>query len=269
MAVIELADTGDPAAVALLTALVADPDAGVRQQAALALGEFDGPDAAAALVRLLVDPEQAVAAAAAESMAELKDPAERRCDLSAGRRMRTPSSAWRALRALKELRRKDALKVALDALRDADASVRVQAVGVIGFLKLEEAVPALTAATGDADAHVRRGAVSALAFSGMKTAGEAIVRALSDDGLDGARDGRRNASARAAGTPAADALIKALADEFWQVRLKAMRSLGTLKVERAVGRRSRAASMHRAGQSAQGSGRGARRDRRSCGRACA
>ena len=56
------------------------------------------------------------------------------------------------MRALKELRRKDSLKPALDALRDADASVRVQAIGVIGFLKLEESIPALTAATGDADA---------------------------------------------------------------------------------------------------------------------
>ena len=85
-----------------------------------------------------------------------------------------------ALRALKELRRKDALKLALDALRNTDASVRAQAVGVIGFLKLEEAVPALTAATTDRDSHVRRGAVGALAFSNMKTAGESVVRALAD-----------------------------------------------------------------------------------------
>src|SRR6266852_5230850 len=61
-----------------------------------------------------------------------------------------------ALRALKELRRKDALKPALDALRDVDASVRVQAIGVIGFLKLEESIPALTSVTTDADPHVRR-----------------------------------------------------------------------------------------------------------------
>ena len=79
--------------------------------------------------------------------------------------MRTPSCGWARLRALKELRRKDTLKPALDALRDADAAVRVQAIGVIGFLKMEESIPALTAATGDADAHVRRAAVSALAFS--------------------------------------------------------------------------------------------------------
>jgi HEAT repeat protein len=37
-----------------------------------------------------------------------------------------------------------------------------------------------------------------------------------------------------AGVQSADALIKVLADEFWQVRLKGVRSLGVLKVSRAV-----------------------------------
>ena len=85
-----------------------------------------------------------MAAAAADSMAELKDPASADAILP----LVAHAHAFvrmAALRALKELRRKDALKPALDALRDADASVRVQAIGVIGFLKLEEAVPALTA----------------------------------------------------------------------------------------------------------------------------
>ena len=86
-----------------------------------------------------------------------------------------------ALRALKELRRKDTLKPALEALRDSDAAVRVQAIGVIGFLKLEESIPALTASTGDPDAHVRRAAVSALAFSQMKPAAESITRTLGDE----------------------------------------------------------------------------------------
>ena len=37
-----------------------------------------------------------------------------------------------------------------------------------------------------------------------------------------------------AGAQSADALIKAAADEYWQVQLKAVRSLGILKVARAV-----------------------------------
>src|SRR5258708_25718428 len=75
VAIIALANSGDPAAVVHLDRMTLDPDPGVRQQVALALGEFDGPDAAAALVKVVVDPEQAVANAAADSMAELKHPA--------------------------------------------------------------------------------------------------------------------------------------------------------------------------------------------------
>src|SRR4051794_28347594 len=44
VAIIALGHSGDPAAVPLLARMVADPDAGVRQQVAMALGEFDGPD---------------------------------------------------------------------------------------------------------------------------------------------------------------------------------------------------------------------------------
>src|SRR3954465_1490946 len=69
VAIIALGHSGDPAAVGHLGAMVTDPDAGGRQQVAMALGEFDGPDSAVALAKLLVDPEQAVAAAAANSMA--------------------------------------------------------------------------------------------------------------------------------------------------------------------------------------------------------
>lgn len=58
VAIIALGHSGDPAAVALLANMVADPDAGVRQQVAMALGEFDGPEAANGLVKLLVDPER-------------------------------------------------------------------------------------------------------------------------------------------------------------------------------------------------------------------
>jgi HEAT repeat protein len=139
-----------------------------------------------------------------------------------------------ALRALKELRRKDSLKVALDALRDSDASVRTQAVGVIGFLKMEEAVPALVSATTDPDPHVRRGAVSALSVSSMKTAGDAIVHALADPDWMVREMAAETLGVSKAGAHAADALIKVLADEYWQVRLKGVRSLGVLKVNRAV-----------------------------------
>ena len=139
-----------------------------------------------------------------------------------------------ALRALKELRRKDSLKPALDALRDVDASVRVQAVGVIGFLKMEESIPALTAATADPDPHVRRAAVSALAFSQMKSATESIMRALADSDWMVREIAAETLGTNVHGAQAADTLIGRLDDEFWQVRLKSVRSLGKMKIARAV-----------------------------------
>ena len=50
VAIIALGHSGDPAAVGHLANMVSDPDAGVRQQVAMAIGEFDGPEAASALV---------------------------------------------------------------------------------------------------------------------------------------------------------------------------------------------------------------------------
>jgi HEAT repeat protein len=139
-----------------------------------------------------------------------------------------------ALRALKELRRKDTLKPALEALQDSDAAVRVQAIGVIGFLKLEESIPALTALIHDTDGHVRRAAVSALAFSQMKTAAETITRALKDDDWMVREMAAETLGLNSNGSLAADQLIACLNDAFWQVRLKAIRSLGKMKIERAV-----------------------------------
>jgi HEAT repeat protein len=139
-----------------------------------------------------------------------------------------------ALRALKELRRKDTLKPALEALQDPDAAVRVQAIGVIGFLKLEESIPALTALIHDSDSHVRRAAVSALAFSQMKTAAETITRALKDEDWMVREMAAETLGLNSNGALAADQLIACLNDAFWQVRLKAIRSLGKMKIERAV-----------------------------------
>jgi HEAT repeat protein len=139
-----------------------------------------------------------------------------------------------ALRALKELRRKDTLKPALEALQDADAAVRVQAIGVIGFLKLEESIPALTSLIHDPDAHVRRAAVSALAFSQMKPAAETITRALKDADWMVREMAAETLGLNVNGAIAADQLIGCLSDPFWQVRLKAIRSLGRMKIENAV-----------------------------------
>ena len=66
-------------------------------------------------------------------------------------------------RGMKELRNPVVLRTALAATEDTESQVRVQAVGVIGYLKSDEALPALILATRDDAAEVRRAAVGALA----------------------------------------------------------------------------------------------------------
>jgi HEAT repeat protein len=92
----------------------------------------------------------------------------------------------------------------------------------------------LTALTGDPDAHVRRAAVSALAFSQLKSASESIMRSLKDEDWMVREMSAETLGSSVNGAIAADQLVASLADPFWQVRLKAIRSLGRMKIERAV-----------------------------------
>ena len=69
-----------------------------------------------------------------------------------------------ALRALRELVIPDALSAALKALRSPAPEVRREGLGVIGYLKAEEALPALLATARDTDPTVRR---ATMATSGI------------------------------------------------------------------------------------------------------
>ena len=185
-----------------------------------------GRTVAAALARLLVDPEAAVATRRLRQPGGAEGPGQRRPDLSAGRARACLRAHVRRSAASRNCAARKRSRSCSHALRDRDASVREQAVGVIGWLKLEESVPALIAAAADPDAHVRRGAISALASPTPAPPATASSR-RSRRRLDGARDRGRDARHRARSATAADPLIAALSDEFWQVRLKAVRSLGS------------------------------------------
>ena len=68
----------------------------------------------------------------------------------------------------------------MSALSDPEEAVRVQAVGVVGYLKLDSALPALMSATKDPAMQVRRSAVGALAFADPATVNNTLI-ALSDE----------------------------------------------------------------------------------------
>jgi HEAT repeat protein len=135
-----------------------------------------------------------------------------------------------ALRGLRELRYSNAFLPALHALVDHAPSVRLEAVGVLGWLKDARALPPLAAlATEDAETDVRRAAVGALGFAPAAdtVVTTALLGALHDHAWQVREEGAttlgklRAASAR-------DPLIAALGDDYWQVRLRAVRALGQL-----------------------------------------
>src|SRR5689334_5707434 len=135
IALIELADLEEPDGLLwLIDRLAEDPIADVRTEAARLLEAWEDEPVVAALCRALTDPSPAVQAAAAQSLSLLKSEAAGRVILpwtghaDIGVRIA-------AFRALRELRCPEAADAAARALDGESASVRVEAVGVLGRLK--------------------------------------------------------------------------------------------------------------------------------------
>src|SRR5438045_3203310 len=128
----------------------------------------------------------------------------------------------------------DDLEDADERLQAADPGERRVAIIALGHSGDPAAVAHLANMVADPDAGVRRAAVSALAFSQMKPAAETITRALKDTDWMVREMAAETLGLNVNGSLAADQLIACLADEFWQVRLKAIRSLGKMKIDRAV-----------------------------------
>ena len=140
VAVLEFADCGEedllPAVIALLRE---DPESALRAEAARALAGCNDVAAVEALVLALND-QAPVRAAAASSLAELKD-AHAGAVLLRHACHDDPFVRASVLRTLKELRIPAAAEPAMLALEHADASVRREAVGVLGWLKCLAAIP--------------------------------------------------------------------------------------------------------------------------------
>jgi HEAT repeat protein len=230
IALLELADLEDLDLVPLFVhALRHDSSAGLRREAAAILAAWESVEVVEALCDALLDADGEVRAAAAQSLSELKDPA---CGPALEKWASHADFFVQAsvLRALRELRYAGAFDAASAALAHDQPSVRLEAVGVLGWLKDERALASLASlAITDAHADVRRAAVGALGFAASDHA--STVRALLAALGDTAWQVREEAATtlgklRAEGTR--EALVVALDDAYWQVRLRAARSLGKL-----------------------------------------
>jgi HEAT repeat protein len=183
IALLELADLEDEKLLPpLVHALRHDDSAEVRREAACVLAAWEGAEVVDALCNALLDHVEAVRLAAAQSLSELKETTSGHVLL---RWVSNPEPFVQVaiLRALRELRLSDAFDPALRALSHPLAAVRLEAVGVVGWLKDERALAQLAqVAAGDTDPDVRRAAVGSLGL-GSEPA-EGIVNAL----LSGLRD---------------------------------------------------------------------------------
>ncbi|NML17809.1 HEAT repeat domain-containing protein [Azohydromonas caseinilytica] len=250
VALLEAADLEDEALLPALTAVLRrDPEPTLRTEAARALAAWSDADVVDALAEALSDVRE-VREAAALALSELKDPH------SGARLVRHAAHAdafvsAAALRGLRELRVAEAAGPALAALERPEASVRREAVGVLGWLRHQPALPPLAqAAVEDEDAEVRRAATGALGLAGPQDI-PFVLPALCAALRDAAWPVREEAATtlgklRLEEPAAAQALRAALEDDYWQVRLRAARALGRLRDREAL-RPLTAALLHPAG----------------------
>ncbi len=230
IALIELADLEDPDALQpIAAALKHDASPDVRSEAARVLGAWEQREIVETLCDALHDTDGNVREAAASSLSALKQTSSGAV-LCAWADDPAPFVQRAILRALRELRYADAFAPALRALEHDDANVRIEAVGVLGWLKDARALAPLAGiAVRDAAAEIRRTAVGALGFSHADdpVISPALLHALGDPAWQ-VREEAATTLGKLRATSARDALIAALDDDYWQVRLRAARALGQL-----------------------------------------
>ncbi|CAG4887348.1 HEAT repeat domain-containing protein [Paraburkholderia gardini] len=231
IALLELADLEDENLLPpIVDALRHDASADVRREAARVLAAWEREEVVDALCGALLDRDEAVRLAAAQSLSELKDATSGPVLLRWIARTE-PFVQMAVLRALRELRLADAFDPALRALSHSLAAVRLEAVGVLGWLKDPRALAQLASvAAGDADPDVRRAAVGALGLCPEPTPPivDALLSALRDDAWQ-VREEAATTLGKLRAPRAREALVASLDDPYWQVRLKAARALGRLR----------------------------------------
>lgn len=195
----------DPAALTLATLrfALADASAGVRGQAAVALGRLGNPAAAPDLIAILNDTDETVRCHAAAALGALGSA--------------TPGT----------------VEALVGMLADGSAEVRAGAAQALGALKkaAAAAVPALVPLLQDREEAVRTAAAGAIAQAGPldESATDALVEGLaSPDNLVRAQTAEALGTIGAAAQETAPALVEVLKDKNDVVRAKAVEALGKI-----------------------------------------
>lgn len=163
--VAEMPPTDPDALVPRLIELLMDPDPGVRQTAAMALGKIARPQTAPALVERLRDPDPVVRRDSAWALGNLGGEVMGQVGIALVERLGDPSDEVKtaAAQALGEIRATRDLGERLTViLRHADVPTKRAAIQALALLEAPASYPALVEALRDDDARIRQGAIAAL-----------------------------------------------------------------------------------------------------------
>ena len=231
----EVADACSAELLPLVERALGDAEAEVRLEAVLALDAIGGAESVAPLIRALGDTDEDVRGEAAKALAELQDAGGAGLLLAA---LSEAGDAWTLAAlfdALKPLRHPASLPPALSGLDHADATVRIAAIGVIGYLQSPDTLSRLAAlAAHDPVAAVRHAALRALVSGAPEQVAQAALAALKDaEWLIRAEAATILGKLRHAA--AAEPLTGLLDFEAqWQVREQAAETLGLLQYKPAI-----------------------------------
>ncbi len=232
-----LGDVGIPQAVQLLLTALKDKEDSVRVSAALALGKFHNPATFDEIANLLLDdPKIEVRQAAARAFAETKNPKTLIYLMQALRDSfwwyeRGEVSASDLLRAI-EIMGQDAVDPLIEALGDAEGTVRKFAADLLGRIGDERAIEPLGMAIYDLHFDVGKAAAESLAHFGAASL-EVLKEALTHPEA-GIREHAVSALGKIQHVSVAPVLLEALNDPERIVRKQAIQSLGELCDPRAI-----------------------------------
>jgi HEAT repeat protein len=227
-----LGNEAEKQAVEPLIAKLNDPNEGVRQAAAMALGQIKDTQAVQPLIAKLDDSDKDVRRAVAQVLGEIKDtqavqPLIAKLDDS-------DKDVRRAVaQALGEIKDTQAVQPLIAKLDDSDKDVRRAVVEALGQIKDTRAVQPLIAKLDDSDKDVRRAVVEALGQIKDTRAVQPLIAKL-DDLEWGVRRAVAEVLGQIKDTRAVQPLIAKLDDLEWGVRRAVAEALGEIKDTQAV-----------------------------------
>lgn len=144
----------------------------VRLSAAVALGKMGDKEAIDFLINMLSEQDETLRVRAASALSEVGSPAVKA--LLSAMHSKEDLKRWGAVKALGEMRCKDAVDELIKTAKDKNEDVRIASVVSLGRIGSLESVPALLEALGDESEKVRWHAYNALQQFGTEAAPTAI-----------------------------------------------------------------------------------------------